>query len=264
MAEFVLTKKNYHSPEAGMKYMSVSQYKGWQSCEAATLARLKGEYKNNSNSDALIAGSFLHAWNEGVLDEFKKEHQELFSSRKPYGLLKKYKDIEDMIPHIESDERFMNALTGQKEIIFTANVFNTDWKIMADVWNPDRGRIIDLKTMASIDKRFWDVKAEEYVNFVRYFGYDIQMCMYSLVEQAATGREQPLEPYLAVVTKELPPKKVILSGFLENIDYTLDGMPKALERIAKIKAGEIEPHYCGECPYCRDKLDAKVVKYWNL
>lgn len=36
-----LSDKNYYSTEADWHYMSVSQYKNFNECEAATMARLK-------------------------------------------------------------------------------------------------------------------------------------------------------------------------------------------------------------------------------
>ena len=38
-----LTHENYYSPEANQAYMSVSQFKAFDRCEAAALAELRGE-----------------------------------------------------------------------------------------------------------------------------------------------------------------------------------------------------------------------------
>ena len=42
MSRFVLTDENYYSREADILYMSCSQFQSFQTCEAATMARLRG------------------------------------------------------------------------------------------------------------------------------------------------------------------------------------------------------------------------------
>jgi hypothetical protein len=41
----ILTNENYFSKEADMEYMSVSQFKAFEQCEAAALASVKGEWE---------------------------------------------------------------------------------------------------------------------------------------------------------------------------------------------------------------------------
>ena len=52
-----LNKKNYYSNEADWQYMSVSQFKTFQECEAATLAKLKEEWSPESDPTALLVGN---------------------------------------------------------------------------------------------------------------------------------------------------------------------------------------------------------------
>ena len=40
-----LTNENYYSNETNREYMSVSQYKQFQKCEAAAMAQIKGEWQ---------------------------------------------------------------------------------------------------------------------------------------------------------------------------------------------------------------------------
>ena len=50
----ILTNENYFSTEASMEYMSVSQFKAFESCEAAALAEAKGEYKREETTSLLV------------------------------------------------------------------------------------------------------------------------------------------------------------------------------------------------------------------
>ena len=56
----ILTNENYYSPESNMEYMSVSQYKQFKRCEAATMAELRGEWQQ-PKSTALLVGSYVDA-----------------------------------------------------------------------------------------------------------------------------------------------------------------------------------------------------------
>ena len=65
-----LTNENYFSKEADMEYMSVSQFKAFEQCEAAALASVKGEWERTKTT-ALLVGSYVDAHFEGTLDVFK-------------------------------------------------------------------------------------------------------------------------------------------------------------------------------------------------
>ena len=53
-----LTADNYFSQEAQMEYMSASQFKAFDKCEAAALAEIKGEYIREKTT-ALMVGSYV-------------------------------------------------------------------------------------------------------------------------------------------------------------------------------------------------------------
>ena len=64
MSDFVLTEDNYYSAEADKRFMSVHQYldfcshMGVQGCEARAMAKLNGEYKEET-TDAMLVGSYV-------------------------------------------------------------------------------------------------------------------------------------------------------------------------------------------------------------
>lgn len=92
-----LSDANYYSNEADWQYMSTSQYKSFLKCEAAALAKLKGEWTPTSDPKALLVGNYVHSYFESqeVHEAFKEENKsKMFSSRKPYGLLKDFQIAE--------------------------------------------------------------------------------------------------------------------------------------------------------------------------
>ena len=49
-----LTAENYFSQEAQREYMSASQFKAFDRCEAAAAAELRGEYVRDESTSLLI------------------------------------------------------------------------------------------------------------------------------------------------------------------------------------------------------------------
>ena len=188
----ILTNENYYTPEANLEYMSVSQYKDFQKCEAMALASLRGEWVRPQTT-ALLVGSYIDSWFEGTLEEFCKAHPEIYTRT---GKLKAdFIQAEELIEFVKKDPLFMRYMSGRKQVIMTAELFGTKWKIKMDSYHPDK--IVDLKVMRSMERIMGK-------SFVEHWGYDLQMAIYAAVE----GRD--LATYLAVVTKQDPPDKDII------------------------------------------------------
>ena len=229
----ILTNNNYYSDKANLEYMSVSQFKSFRKCEAATLAELKGEWKSPKTT-ALLVGSYVDSYFEGTLDDFKAENPEIF---KKDGTLKAdYIQAEEIIERVESDELFMEYMSGEKQKIFTKKLFGVPWKIKIDSLLPDK--IVDLKVMRSMERIMGK-------SFVEHWGYDLQMAVYSAVHGG------DLDTYLAVVTKQSPSDIEIIEIPKWRREELLEEVERFLPRMIKIKTGEVEPERCGVCDYCR-------------
>lgn len=242
--------------------MSVSQYKDFLKCEAAALAKLRGEHQQEQ-TDALLAGKYVHAWNEGTLEKFKIEHPELY--KKDGTLYAKYECLDDCIRTLENDRFAMMALEGKKEVVMTAELFGVPWKIMIDSYNPVKGRFTDLKVVRDLTTRYWNNSDKQYQNFIEYYGYTTQIAVYSEIERLATGRDTYLEGLLVAVTKETPPDKAVICFDEEMIEFELMKVEVNLPRILKVKNGEKEPISCGTCEYCKSvKQLSKVIHYSEI
>lgn len=229
----ILTNENYYSLEANREYMSVSQYKQFQKCEAAAMAQIAGEWQSPMTT-ALMVGSYVDSWFEGTLDEFKAAHPEIYTRA---GKLKAdFLQAEEIIAFVQRDPMFMRYMGGKKQIILTAELFGTPWKIKIDSYHPDK--IVDLKVMRTMERIMGK-------SFVEHWGYDLQMAIYAAVE----GRG--IATYLAVVTKQDPPDKEIISVPRWRRVELLEDVEKNMPRILDVKAGRISPRRCGVCEYCR-------------
>jgi hypothetical protein len=264
-ARLQLTGENYFSNQANQEYLSVSQYKDFLSCEARTVARMKGEYVQKSSNDALLFGSLFHKWNEGKVEfnQFLLDHPELYSTRgTTKGQLKStFSKVFDLIHKASNDTYIQKALEGTKEQIFTAEMFGIWWKICIDSYNPDSHYFADLKSMAEIYSRFYSVSKSKYVDFIEYYKYDLQMVVYSEIEKIATNRDENLNPLLVVVTKESPPDAAIFKGFLDYKDDLLSDIKQNIPRIIDLKNDLVKPKQCGKCDYCRSVKRTPIYTY---
>ena len=233
----ILTNENYYNEKANREYMSVSQYKSFMKCEAATMAELRGEWKQ-PKSTALLVGSYVDSWFEGTLNDFKIQNPEIF---KRDGTLKAdYVQAEEIIQRVQKDEVFMEYMSGEKQRIFTAQICGVPWKIKVDSLLPDK--IVDLKCMRSMERIMGK-------SFVEHWGYDLQMAVYAAVVEHVTGKD--LETYLAVVTKQTPSDIEVIHIPKWRREELLEDLLKHLPHIVEVKRGIALPERCGVCEYCR-------------
>jgi len=265
-----LTAKNYYSDEANREYMSYSQYKSFVpelgGCEARAMAQIYGGWEEPP-SEALLLGSYVHSWNEGTIEQFKVEHPELFSSQgATKGQLKStYKIADTMIETLKADEWCMNALEGEKEKIITAEFAGCMWKAKIDVWNVEKGRIVDLKTTKSLSERVWNERQRIYEHWIEAYGYIGQMAVYPHLEMLYSGRTQKLNPLIVAVSKEEVPDKAILFFNDEELNYELEKIEFYMPHILEVKNRIVQPVKCEKCQYCREtKKVTKILHYSEL
>lgn len=254
--------QDYYSLEANNKYMSNSQYKDFMDCEAMAIAVLKGEWVREQTIEQLV-GSYVHAWNEGILPEFKATHPEMFKKNgEPYA---QFALADQMIKALQNDSMCMYMLEGQKEVSMAAEMFGCLWKIKIDTLKA-ADSIIDLKTTKSIHELSWNPLYRAKLSFIENYNYWRQFAIYLEVEKRATGRENWLTPYIVAVSKETPPDKAVIA--LDNEERLHDELEQIeinLPRILQVKTGEAQPTRCEKCAYCRaTKKVTDIISYRDL
>lgn len=250
----------YYSNEANWKYWSVSQYKDFSRCEAAALAKLKEAWQPTSDPKALLVGNYVHSYFESP-----EAHSE-FLSKNEDKLYKKngdlYKDFEvanHMIERIKKDDLFKVLWQGKRESVITGELFGVEWKGKIDLLNVEKGYFVDLKTTRDINLKVWDSYRRTYVSFVEGYGYDIQLGMYEQLLEKEYGK--PFESYIYAVSKQSPPNiQAIKVRDLEK-ELVLNQVADQMERLVKVKSGEVEPEPCGKCEFCRRHKELKSFVY---
>lgn len=250
-----LTQSNYHSLEADREYFSVSQFKSFMACQAATIAKLKGEHEE-SYGKALAVGSYTHAAFESndAFDLFNQENQDqIFNTRG--GKYADFTMADTMIETIKKDKFAMFAMEGDKEIILTAELFGVKWKAKIDSINHQRKTFTDLKTTRSLTQRYWSDKYQKYVSFIEAWDYVLQMAVYREIIHQNTG--DYYSPYIVAVTKEDPPDKAVLHFDDTRFQFELDFVEHLIDQYKELKAGNGVPSRCERCAYCRSTKQLK-------
>lgn len=259
-----LTQENYYTPEADAEYMSVHQYQsfvgtlGKRGCEAKAMAKLNGEYTEET-TDAMLIGSYVDSYFEGTLPQFKKDHPELFTQKGE--LYAKYKRADRMIAAIERQPKLMQYLSGEKQRIFTGELFGCKWKAKLDSYIPHIA-IVDLKTTANLHKS-WRVEDYGWASFVEYWGYITQLAVYQELVRQETGERLPC--YIVAVTKEDTPETELIGIDQESLNHALNEVEMNMSSILSVKDGTYEPTRCERCDYCiSTKVIEKAIKYTEL
>lgn len=250
-----ISEENYFSPIMNQRYFSVSQFKSFMKCEAATMAEITGEYRREP-TDSQLVGSYVDAWMSCDLDGFILDHPEVV---KRDGTLKaQFNRADEIINRINRDEVFMDYLDGEHQVIMTAELFGYPWKIKIDSYKP--GKVItDLKVMKDFETVY--VPGEGRLSWIDAWGYDIQGAVYQNIEQIVSGRDEPLPFVLAAVTKEKTPDIELIQIPQYKLDAALKIVEHNIDRFAEVKEGLTVPKRCGKCDYCKatKKITGPVI-----
>ncbi|RDU22865.1 PD-(D/E)XK nuclease-like domain-containing protein [Anaerosacchariphilus polymeriproducens] len=260
----ILTNENYFSREASKEYLGVSQYKdfigslGKLGCESKALAKINGDWEIEKTT-ALLVGSYVDAHFEGTLDLFKAQNPEIFTKQ---GSLKAdYKHAETIINRIERDKLFMQFMSGKKQVIMEAEMFGSKWKIKIDSYLEGKA-IVDLKIMRELHKAEY-VKDFGYMDFIQYWGYDIQGAVYQEVVYRNTGKRLPF--FIAAASKEKEPDIELIWIPDEHLKEKLIEVEQNTPKIVALKNGDVDSIGCGLCDYCKHiKVLEKPIHFSEL
>lgn len=246
-----LTQENYYSAEAAKVYMSVSQLKAFDNCEAAAMAEINGEYKN-AKTTPLLVGGFVDAYFAGEEEQFREQNPEIF--RKDGKLKSEFVQAEEIIKRIQQDDYFYSFFGGEVQAILTGTIAGVEFKCKTDFLHDDK--IVDLKIMRNFAPIYLPSRGR--VNFVEAWRYDLQGAIYQEIVRQNTGTKLPF--YIAAATKEEVTDLAVIQIPQEVLDYELEMAVERIPYYAAVKKGVFEAERCGNCNYCKStkKLNSPV------
>lgn len=256
---FELTEDNYYSLESDQHYCSNSQLKMFQDCEHRAMEYLKGNY-TIPQTEAMLIGSYVDCalTEPEKLEQFKQDHPEMYSSRgATKGLLKSsFARAEQMVEKVKNDKKAMAYLDGDRQTIFTGNLFGVDFKCKLDAYIPHKA-ITDLKTVDSIYKTVWSEELQRRVSFVEANKYIQQLAIYQKIVEQNTGERLPC--YILAVSKEPITDIELIYIDDETLHNTIygnefnQGLVDDITKVRMLKSGDIEPIKCGRCDLCLEE-----------
>ena len=217
-----LTVENYYSQEMNKKYMSVSQVKGFMTCEAREKAKISGEYIP-ADTSALLQGRVLETLllEPNKIEQFMGENPELFMKN---GSLKSdHRKVLEMVERAKRDAVFMDYIgdefTSNYQHLVYGDIGGVKFKGLIDIYQPGIC-IVDLKGVKDFAP-IWDSNKGRKVNFISYWGYDMQLAVYQELLMQRTGDKLPV--YIAGITKDF----YVLPQGVEVVK--MDGNPQESE-----------------------------------
>lgn len=273
-----LLPENYYSSAADLDYISASQMKAFENCEAAAMAALHGETEKPAPSTALLVGSYVDAalGAPGELDAFLSSHPEIVNSRtgQPKADFARAGAIVDRC----KSDRLFRALTADapdscKQVILSGVIARCPMKGKADyLYSVDYleklaedfrdtpwedffrycvsagGLLADLKTAADTAEQ-WDADLGERVPWAIAWHYPRQLAIYRELFRQKSGHTVPC--LLLVASKEPATSLLALSVGGGDLDEALADAMAIAPRVQAVKDGTITPESCGHCAYCR-------------
>jgi hypothetical protein len=208
----------------------------------------------------MLMGSYVDAYFEGTLDEFKKTNPQIFT--KAGELLAPFRQAVEIIEVAKADPLFLKYVVGEgiAQVVVTGEIGGKLWKGKIDRLHVGEA-IVDLKVVASIRDKIWADEFKSKINFIEAYGYVNQGAVYQELWYQMSGERLPF--YIAAITKEAYPDKEVIHIPDETLKTALEEIIEQVPRIADMKRGKFPPLKCGFCDYCRSikKLENAISLY---
>jgi hypothetical protein len=258
-----ITALNYHAPEANRLYMSNSQFKSWTDCPAKQAAVMRGEWVEDEK-EALLVGSYVDKaiLTPDELPAFIELNKDSIQTKQ--GKPRAAFEIADlMIQRVQRDDLFMGSLDGCHQEVVTWEMFGTEWRAMFDAVDPDRGTLVDLKTVRDFVPQ-WNAESKTKLPFYEAWNYWRQLAIYREGYKSKYGK-YPVITAIAAVSKHAHPSlKVIQFDNEERFTHELKKIESALPAILayrqQVITGQeiLQLPRCEDCDYCAESGDAKM------
>lgn len=274
-----INKDNYYDIKG---VLSASTIKSFETCEAAALAAIRGDYVRPSTT-ALLVGGYIDAAldSDAELDKFRAAHPEIINSRtgQPKADFARAAEIAERC----KDDMLFRALTydvpaaGHQYIVLGSIgtdssgepipckgkldfLLSPDYLLhLAEIFHgwtdyfrdcaATGGLIVDLKSAANTDEA-WSDDVGCRIPWVQAWHYDRQLAIYRELYRQQFGRVLPV--MVLVCTKEPSPSLLPLTIDPGTLDEGLAEAQALAPRAWYLMTTDSpDPHRCEKCAYCR-------------
>lgn len=240
----ILNKESYFSKEANMEYMSVSQFKNFQLCEAKALNDLT--YELEEKKDAFLEGHLFEELVAGDPKLFIAQHTtDLISSRgETKGQIKKnFKKVENAAESFNNQKFFRDIIDKcEKQVILTGEIEGIKVKCALDLFDRKTNSIYDIKCMSNFSEQ-WNSNERRYVPWYYAYGYILQLAVYREIVRQNFG--EPKEICLIAATKEeIPDLSALSFNNCELLDLEMWNFKDKIKHFDNVKKGIEEPIHC--------------------
>lgn len=252
-----LNSENYFSIEMDQKYMSVSQYKNFEKCNAKAVNDLIQE--SEEDKQCFLEGHLFENIVAGDEELFYAKHPEIISSRGPTkGELKSnFKTVVTAANKIKEQEFIMDIINKcEKQVILVGKINGIDVKCCLDLFDMQNKKIYDLKCMKSF-KDEWNDKEKCYMPWYYNYGYVLQMAVYQEIVRQNYGFI--CDTHLIAASKETVPDMQALRFDNKLLELELKEFSENIQYYDNIKKGLAVPISCGTCDYC--KTHKKIISF---
>lgn len=244
-----LNQQNYFSKEANKEYMSVSQFKNFELCEAKAINDLEIDFQDEK--DAFLEGKLFEAIVTGHKNLFIAQNPKVISSRGPTtGEIKSdFKKVINAAEKFNKQDFFNNIINKcEQQLILIGEIEGIKVKCALDLFDRQTNSIYDIKCMSDF-KEQWDKKEKAYKPWYYTYNYVLQLAVYREIVRQNFG--EPKEIGLLAATKEILPDVQALTFDSELLDIELEYFKNKIKHYDNLKKGIEVPLACGNCDYCK-------------
>jgi len=288
----MLNLDNYYDKD---KFMSVSRWKAMSRCEVAGVK----PFDDTNRSIPLLVGSYVDAYVEGNLDQFKIDTPEIFTKK-----IAPHEGTVELLRTIDEGYVTRNNTLNSKKLSEAKRLheecFDVEYKLKSDYVKADEiceyidnnstmqqflsgekqtvmtGEIAGVPFKIKMDSyaegiaisdlkvmRSVTDKEGNIVDFITPWKYDVQLACYQEIVRQNTGNQLPC--YIVAVTKESPINSIIVNIPQEVLNTALYRVEETIEELYQAYIGERLPDPCGICKVCiANRTDTNIISMFDI
>jgi hypothetical protein len=232
-------------------------------CAEKQAAIIRGEWVVDERA-ALLVRSYL---DKAILTPHKLES---FMEKNEDAIITKRGEkraafviADKVILRVKRDDLFMGSLDGCHQEVVTWEMFGIEWRAMFDAVDPERGTLVDLKTVRDFALT-WNADMKMKLPFYESWNYWRQLAIYREGYKSKYNEYPTITAIAAVSKHEHPRLKVIQFDNVERFAHELDKIEVNLPQIvayrdeALSRTGAVVLPRCEDCDYCAETGEAKM------